>query len=1111
MIKNNSTKIINKFIVGSALFSASAVCMLTGIAILPQTAYATSSSTSVSISNGSFTSTYTSNDLTVPNNWSKISSNTSSVVACVVSTDSETFEDNKTDYQLTQNPGKSASATSSDNNIFMINSPSQAVQYGYESNSFTLSTNGNYVIQVPVKTQGDAVASLYLVDESNNFSLKLENISSKTTYNTYAFYVSTDSFTSLSVKLQLWLGVKGSTSSQGAVFFDEISAQSYTESSFNSITSNPDSFTGTASNASSTLSTISPEFGVNNFSILSSTGSNPNATGNLQTTILTQNSGSLPNGVTLPTNGNLTNNDSAYLIKNGTSSSVGIRTNNVLSIKQYGLYLVSVYVKTNTTAGGLTVKMVEKDSEDETVFNAVGNSISDFTTSSTDSNLNGWEKISFAVKGSCFKNTNLQMEFWLGSESIPATGYAFIGKTVISELSSTNYSALSETSAKKLVNISSLTEDSTSFANHSFNAVVSDSTELSSLSSNLTFAKPANLTSLTDNTLTYGTYDSAENIQSGIISTNESVFNGFGYYFSNPGLTPKQSHSDIATQTNNILAISQKTTTAQGYQSETKSLSASSTYKISVYVKTATTSSLLSGIDNTNGGANFYLETSDGKILASFENIVSSSEWTELSCYFKTGLNSVTVQTELWLGNSEKKATGVAFFDDLMIQTCEDTAFSSATNSNFVRVLNFASDNFEMQSANKTNGLYSSLNWSSSNIDSENAIGGILVPSTISSLDPTWGAVENPQTPNSNIKNILAIHNLTDTVTTFSNDLTQTLSANSYYKVSVWAKTNLASQSETNVQLDSDDNAIPYGAFISINTVTDSFQAITSTEWKQYSFYVYSDTEISLTLNLSLGSNSAKTSGYAYFANVEVSSIDEAAYTLGTSAIESATEKTAIKVETAETDSSDEDTSDTSTKTNSFNENLWLIIPTLITALALIIAVIGTILRQVKFNRFVSLKKKTNSYDRKKTLAKHARRAEVDKIINAKVDELSKTLSEYETKLGEEQTAYDTAKERYTELKSVKRANFATRKERIIARNDLIKANTTLNNTLADVNLIKDDIAKIKSDQYILKEEYQIIMRDWSEQRKKEKEAKQKQKNAEKMKKLAEKNEANHK
>lgn len=1070
----------NKIFLGSVLATTALIGSAAGLVVKPLSKVSADASPSVvTINNSSF-----SQGTSSPTDWSAVSSASSSVVARVINTASEKFEDNKSDYKLSVNPGKVQTSSSSDNNVFMINSENVAVGYGYKSNTFSLASNGYYIIEVPVKTQNEGWASVYLVDEGNDFELKCENIVSTSNYTTYKFYVATAN-KNLNVSLQLYLGSKTNVS-KNAVFFDEIKAYSYAESSFYSLyqerNANCDSFIPTYTTYSW------EETDNNNLTALAEDGYNANAEGFVQRVYSLENGTIYPNNITAPTNGNMLDNSNALLINNAESASVGVRYNTALTIKAYDYVLYSFYVKTGTTEGGLTIKLVEKNEDDEFV-SISSNQISDFKTSSSDNKFNGWQKISFAIKASAFENKNVFTEFWLGDSDSQAKGYAFVGKRTVESLTSEEYENLSTSSSLVKIDIDNLTEDGSSFNNHSFNKFEKVSNE------NKAFVKPADLEKIDSFTNNYGTWNGTDNYASGIVNTNSIAFNSANYPFANPGLTPNQIHSNIETQTNNVLAIYQNSFAYQGYKTNSATLTSNSYYKISVYVKTQVYSALTSGIDNANGGANWALTCNNIKI-SEFNNVVANGDWITLSTFVHTGLDDMELTASLSLGNENKTCVGTAFFDDMMIESATETEFKAAEESNFVQVVDIKNDGFNLINSEKNGyGLYQSKNWATTQTNSE-CVSGIL---DTSNINAGYG-IESPEVPqNSNSTNVLYINNKVDLATSYTNVITQNIKTGSYYKISVWAKTNSLSQSESNIKYEDEENskAIPYGAFITLDKVEESFTALTNTDWTEYIFFINSDTDFELKLNLGLGSENALTSGYAYFADVKIESMEEEDFTSATASYEEGNIPSNIKlVKTAIVEEDEPETPESQPfDWGSFS----IIVSSFITGAALLVAIIGTILRRINFNKFVKLKKKSNSYDRKKVKLKSVRRAEIENIVKEKVDALNAKLNNLESVKATQEQQLAAAKETYLSFKNRKLSK-EERKQFSVAKNSYYAAYTNLSNTIVDINIIKDDIAKIKSDRYILKEEYNLMLQQWREDKKALKLEKRNQKAKQKVK-----------
>ena len=1067
-MQNKSNK-LTKILMGT-LLTSSAVIMAGGVnALKPNLrVYANSTPTSVSIDNSSFSSSST-----TASNWTALTSGSSVVTATVV--DTKNFDEKKDNYNISVNPSKVASAT--DNNVFMINSADMAVSYGYESNQFSLNANGYYIVNVPVKTQNGGVASVYLTD-GNDFTLKCENIVSTSNYNTYSFYVKTNK--TLNVKLQLFLGSKSNVSS-GAVFFDEITAYSYAESTFYSLYNER---TQRNDNNIESASGFSYEWQISdnaNFTKISESGSNASADGFVQRIYSLDSSTILPENVENPTNGNLINNNYALLLVNPNEASVGVRYKNNLTLPMYDYILLSTYVKTNTTSGGVTIKLSTYD-EEKDEYTALDSVINNFTTSSSDTKLEGWEKVSFAVKTSAFENKDVYLEFWLGNGDNKAKGYAFVGKLEYSQITSEEYNNYSTSSSLVKVELDNKTEDSTSFKNHSFNNFIKTEIE----ENNKMFVEANNLTKVDSHKVNYGTYNVSDNFASGIVNTNQNVFNNKNYPFANPGLTPIQTHSNIEEQTNNVFAIYQKSLSYQEYKTDNITLNANTNYKLTIYVKTAV----------ANGGAKWALYNDD-MLISEFTDIVSNSEWTTLTTYVKTGIKNLeSFNARIGLGTQENGCIGTAFFDDMMVETCEDDVFNSAVKSSTTNIVDLKTDSFNLNSGKQANGLYNSSNWST-NQTSQNFIGGVMDTNNVSQDYLNNLNMTNPLSPNGN-SNVLVINNREDLISTYTNSISYTLSANSYYKISVWVKTYGLSQGEENLNYSDSKNTkeIPYGAIIYLDNVAEKFEGITDSDWTQYTFYINSSDEIEMVMHLGLGYENAKTSGYAYFSDVTVESLEEDEYTVQTAtyADQNNLPKTVKLVASAE--KKEDESEENSNSNSSMGEFNYLIIPTLITAIAILIAIIGTILRQIKFNKFVKLKKKTNSYDRNKVKVKSVRNAEIQNIVNEKLKELTQKQTELEAEQATLENEVIKYKEEFISFKG-KKLTKEEKQARKLAKQNYYNAYNNLIIHLQDITTLKDDINKIKSEKYILKEEYNLMKKTLQE----EKEAKKLEKRNEKAKK----------
>lgn len=133
---------------------------------------------------------------------------------------------------------------------------------------------------------------------------------------------------------------------------------------------------------------------------------------------------------------------------------------------------------------------------------------------------------------------------------------------------------------------------------------------------------------------------------------------------------------------------------------------------------------------------------------------------------------------------------------------------------------------------------------------------------------------------------------------------------------------------------------------------------------------------------------------------------DETAYTTASDTIDGKNydiNEDRVFISNAESDDSttDDDTSDdtttdedTTTSNNNFN---WLIIPSLITGLAIVIAVVGSILRKIKIKKVERKKKET--YDRKSSLNVDAIKLKARKQRDDEILEVKSTIDKFQKEL----------------------------------------------------------------------------------------------------------------
>ena len=240
------------------------------------------------------------------------------------------------------------------------------------------------------------------------------------------------------------------------------------------------------------------------------------------------------------------------------------------------------------------------------------------------------------------------------------------------------------------------------------------------------------------------------------------------------------------------------------------------------------------------------------------------------------------------------------------------------------------------------------------------------------------------------------------------------------------------------------------GASINLTSATNeiSFKGIDNTKlneagFVEYTMYLCLSSEITTTIELGLGCEEIAASGTVYFDNLQVTELaDKAAYTTSKDAKSAALYVEYINytpTEEADTPKSDE-------YVNNFN---WLTIPSIITAVAILVAVIGFYVK--KINIKVTPKIKT-SYDRRKTLDKSIDRKEKIALRKQIIEELTKELEDINKELEDFKTLSNKKIEELkakveTEKESIQKHKFELeirRKEYVAEREKNLKANPEL-------------------------------------------------------------------
>ena len=197
-------------------------------------------------------------------------------------------------------------------------------------------------------------------------------------------------------------------------------------------------------------------------------------------------------------------------------------------------------------------------------------------------------------------------------------------------------------------------------------------------------------------------------------------------------------------------------------------------------------------------------------------------------------------------------------------------------------------------------------------------------------------------------KDGLTIENTNGQKTTVQNNFAYNFTADKYYEIIVTARGN-------NARLGLKD----YDGLITVTT-----DKLDATLTYNYKLYVKATESTTTNLQITLGAlddDSIVANGNIFIDQIKINTIEETDYN---DAKELASDNSRMLVlSQSTTDEDDNDSDSNSDGDNSFfGENWWYLIPTLITALALLIALVTFLFRRIKFDKHIT--KKNTSYAR---------------------------------------------------------------------------------------------------------------------------------------------------
>ena len=509
-------------------------------------------------------------------------------------------------------------------------------------------------------------------------------------------------------------------------------------------------------------------------------------------------------------------------------------------------------------------------------------------------NTNGeWKTFTTYIQSNKFEARSFTTEFWLGYGDNTATGqlthvkgYLFIDSINVEIIEQSAYDAVRITENAAEVDVDNKVYSRTD--TFKYDMQIPDAG----------FDYYSITTYYPKSPVHYTTYSEGNTgtayLSKGIVSVDATLWDAnkssYGTELVNPG-----KHDGALG--NNVLMISNKQATAAGYKANRKIYLQSGTYyKLSVWVRT-------DNIDAAKGAGIYLSGASDQNVTL----INTNGEWKQYAFFIEMGTTQAKEFTfEMWLGRGGNLVTGVAYFDDLKLETIANkTAWEdayTACEAGSATKFSLASES-EMAAIDTWDGYSSLGDAAADRIDNrEVALTGGRVIDNVSGNDITTTISLNEGDVNAlpNRSNVaLMIYNKDLGAYKYSTsdinedgDVTTDailIRKNKTYRLSVWIKTlNVEDSKGVNVYLSqlSDGKSSNLASVTAVNTS----EVTSNNGWQEIVFYIQggSTKDENVTMTVEFGSGTkinidSLLEGYTFISNPYLEQVSYDEYTDATS------------------------------------------------------------------------------------------------------------------------------------------------------------------------------------------------------------------------------------
>ncbi len=753
------------------------------------------------------------------------------------------------------------------------------------------------------------------------------------------------------------------------------------------------------------------------------------------------------------------------------------------------IYKISVQYKiSELTDGSVYLSVVENDNvltkynltEDQYTVSELQTS-SGVSENSDDDFVNDYATIEFYVKGSALYDSSINIVLSIGTSDESATGCVVFDDVKIEKATTDEYDEA--TNAYEL----GVRTTSPTITNGNF-----DSVTISSKDDTAPFTPESWTIESSDNGISFA----------GVINTYSDKYSKYYSYYQeyyengtedidNPYLwaaylsaNPKNSYG--VEDADNILMLANITSTYQTVTSDTISLSASTSYKISFDFETFG----ISGVSKFT----ISLYSSDGVKLYEETGVSSEQSWSNYEIYIQSFSGATDIYIQIDFGTSDSTAKGFAFFDNFKLT--DGVTIPDDDDSNVVDMsdfyLNLPTNNITSDTATSTTTAYTTAIANTDGLNSNIGYAGIIKSDyfDINENSSTFQIETDDDEP----VNVFYMYVQGEGAYTITSNFTIDLTADTYYALTFTLKTNFK---ETN--LDS-DTEYSYGVTVGLTGFDYATELRSNDEYTTYTIYFNPSEDASAQLYFALVCDANETRGAAVIYNLSFEEVDEEDYTAAQETVSADgysvnEDKVYVSSQDDVEEDEDTDTDDEDEDTDSETTFDWLYVPTLIFGLAIVIAIVGFFLRKIKIKKIE--KKRKETYDRKDSINIDSIKLKAQQERDKNIQEIQETVNKFKAELN---SLEKTHKQRILQMREKDKGKVSKETDKEFKQ--YASKHTVISERIDSLN---KQIDEMKTPEYLLSLERKVYAQEEMKQRELAKASKEMNKEKEKLAKKAEK------